>query len=297
MKILHVAVFTPKSTNVWQANAFENLGHEVIRYDYRAKARKLDGSLTNSNPKRDNDIISLCRKEKPDIILFSKCNWMDVRVVKECGEIGTTVLWMMDDIHMMDAEFFAKAKNSDCIFTSCITYIDKLKKYCRNVYKLHGGYNPDVHYPMNVSKKRDVCFIGSMHTNRKKFAKEVNFEIISGVYNKKHSRIVSETKINLNFTEGRGTSNRLYKLLAAKGFVLTQPWDGMKEDFVVTVDLDIFRTPEELREKINYYLSHEDEREKIAEHGYKTVQNYDATNYAHQIIKKVEEIKNEFKSL
>ncbi len=41
MKILHVAVFTPQSTNVGQADGFESLGHEVIRYDYRAMAKKI----------------------------------------------------------------------------------------------------------------------------------------------------------------------------------------------------------------------------------------------------------------
>ena len=35
MKIIYAAVFTETSTNTRQANAFEKLGHEVIRYDFK----------------------------------------------------------------------------------------------------------------------------------------------------------------------------------------------------------------------------------------------------------------------
>jgi spore maturation protein CgeB len=104
-----------------------------------------------------------------------------------------------------------------------------------------------------------------------------------------HSIVVSETKINLSFTEGTGVSNRLYKLLAAKGFVLTMPFDTMHQDFTPGKDFDIFNTPSELKQKIKYYLKNENEREIIALHGYKTVQKYDHVNYAKFILKKINE--------
>jgi len=293
MKILHVAVFTSKSTNTWQADAFENLGHEVIRYDYRAKARELDGSLTNNNPKRDDDVIALCRKEKPDIILFSKCNRMNVNVVKECGKIGTTVLWYMDGAIGTDIELIDKMKHSDYVFCAIKDCVFEAKKHCQNSYRhpCAGGFDSRIHCPMNVPKTRDVAFIGNVNTYvlpyRAQFKKEVNFDIINGVYNKAHSKIVSETRINLCFTEGGGVSNRLYKLLAARGFVLTMPWDTMLEDFEPGKDFDVFSTPTELNDKIKYYLENEDEREAIALHGYKTVQKYDYINYVKFILEKL----------
>lgn len=284
MKILHVAVFTARSTNVWQANAFEELGYDVIRYDYRAKARELDGSLTPINPKRDENLINLCSIEKPDIILFSKCNWMDVRVVKECNKVGKTVLWFMDDWHNINTELIEKIKESDYIFCSAPAGIATAKEHGKHAYRLQGGYDPKMHHAIDRPKKMDVCFIGSMHTNRKEFAKKVNFKIISGVYNEKHSKIVSETKINLNFTDGDGVSNRVYKIMAAKGFLLSIPWNTMEEDFEVGVDLDIFETSSELKEKIKYYLEHGEERERIAQHGYETAKGFDNLNYAKKIL-------------
>jgi len=61
----------------------------------------------------------------------------------------------------------------------------------------------------------------------------------------------------------------------------------MENDFIVGIDLDVFTDVDELRNKIQYYLEHEDERLKIAEHGYQTVQKFDRINWAKKIIEKL----------
>ena len=99
----------------------------------------------------------------------------------------------------------------------------------------------------------------------------------------KHSKAVSETKVNLNFTEG-GTSDRTYKVLASRGFLLTQSWPRIEEDFKIGVDLDTFDSVNDFKQKIEYYLTHEDERKEIAAHGYRTVQKFNRTNFAKEII-------------
>lgn len=287
MKILHVAVFNTTSTNVWQANAFENLGHTVIRYDYRKRARDLDGKLSNFNPKRDEDLIFLCKMEKPDIILFSKCNQMDVRVVEECGKIGKTVLWYMDNFHNINQELIQKMYVSDYVFCSTLTGFDVGKKHNRNVYKLKGGYDSKIHKPVGLQKLRDVCFIGGLYPYRIPYFKSVGFQVFSNVYNEEHSKVVSETRINLNFTEGDGVSNRIYKIMAAGGFLLSNPWKGLEEDFIVGVHLDIFKTQKELKEKISYYLKHKKIRKKIAQAGKELVVKWDDMAYAKEILRRV----------
>jgi len=278
MRILHVAVFTPESTNVWQADAFESLGHEVIRYDYRAMVRKY------GNVERDKHLISLCRNENPDFSLFSKCNNMDIKVVEECGKIGKTVLWYMDSVDNINAELIQKMQKSDYIFSGGWDGYDEGLKYNKNTFRIHEGYNPKTNYPMDVPKVHDVCFIGELRANRAVFRREVSFDVVTGAFNEDHARVVSETKINLNFTIGGGTSDRTYKVLAAKGFLLTEPWNKIKEDFEIGEDLDVFTSPKNLQERVEYYLEHEEEREKISEHGYNTVQKYDNISYAKKIL-------------
>ena len=284
MLILHVAVFSGVSTNVWQADAFENLGHEVIRYDYRKHAVDLDGKLSNCNKNRDKHLIALCKEICPVLILFSKCNQMDISVVKECNEIGTTVLWYMDYCADLNRELKKKMKIVDYVFCSRWDGINEAVKHNENVYRLQGGYNPIVHRPFATDKLRDVTFIGTLTKNRLYYKKHIDFEVINGVYNEDHSRIVSSSKINLSFSEGDGISNRIYKLMAAKGFVLTQPWYKMEEDFIIGEHLDVFNSPQELRKKIDYYLKNEKHREVIAANGYMKVQEFDNVNYAQKIL-------------
>ena len=289
MKILYVAVFTAVSTNVWQACAFEKLGHEVIRYDYRQRARDLDGSLGKVNPKRDGELIKLCKTKKPDVVLYSKCNWLDVYVIKEHNKLGAvTVLWYMDNYNNINGELIEKIKECNYIFCATLSGFETAKKYNRPAFMLQGGYDKEMHYPMNLPKTRDVVFIGGLYPYRQVFKNKANFDVLSDIYNEEHSRAVSSTKINLNFTEGDGASNRIHKIMAAGGFLLTMPWKKMEEDFKVGVELDVFSTPEELQNKIDYYLKHEVERETIAKNGLQAVKRFDDLNYANKIIEAIE---------
>lgn len=283
MKLLHVAVFSPNSTNVWQANGFENQGVDVIRYDYRNRLRAFNGDAT----KRDDEVINICEKEKPDFVIFSKCNGMHPRVNKAIQEKTISVMWYMDDIYNINKEFMDKLQFSDFIFTSCPGCEDIFRNNGGKVFRVQCSYDPEQHKPINVPKIRDVAFIGDLRPYRKAFRNHVEFDVIIGVYGIEHSKVVSETKINLSFTEGRGVSNRIYKLLAAGGFVLTQPYITMEEDFTVGEHLDVFETPGDLKKKIKYYLENESERERIAAAGCKHVKLYDNNNYAKKILETV----------
>jgi spore maturation protein CgeB len=72
-------------------------------------------------------------------------------------------------------------------------------------------------------------------------------------------------------------------VLAARGFLLTEPWPEMENDFEIGKDLDIFTSVEELKKKIDYYLKNEDKAQEIAEHGYNTVQKFSRDNWAKRI--------------
>jgi hypothetical protein len=91
MKVLFVAVFTSTSTNVSQAEAFERLGHEVIRYDYRERVRALGAGA------RDAELIGVIGEEKPDLMVLSKCNKMSASSIVEAKRQGIRcVLWFME---------------------------------------------------------------------------------------------------------------------------------------------------------------------------------------------------------
>lgn len=82
------------------------------------------------------------------------------------------------------------------------------------------------------------------------------------------------SKINLNISlkgiEG-GTPQRILDIMGAKGFAITNYCQETAELFEEDKEIVMFRTPEELIEKVDYYLIHDAERERIAENGYAKV--------------------------
>lgn len=283
MKILFAAVFTPKSTNVSQVNAMRRLGHEVIEFPYRETGYDA--------PHRDMFMCMTAGREKVDLVILSKCNGVDVSVVKTLRSGGTRVhLWFMDAVHNFNEELAQKVEFCDASFFALTESYLKAKEMVgdRAVF-LQEGFDPDVDKPVDVPYEHDVTFIGNINSHpgnhRLKYRDAVKFECIDGKYGEEHARAVCSSRINLNFTHG-GTSDRAYKTMAAGGFLLTEPWPGMEDDFTPGEDFDIFASPEELKEKISYWLlSDEGARRRVAERGMATVQRFSRDAWAERIAK------------
>ena len=86
--------------------------------------------------------------------------------------------------------------------------------------------------------------------------------------------IYAGSKINLNISlkgiEG-GTPQRIMDIMGAGGFVMSNYCEETAELFEEDKEIVMFRTPEELLEKVDYYLSHDREREQIAKAGHRKV--------------------------
>lgn len=97
-------------------------------------------------------------------------------------------------------------------------------------------------------------------------------------------KVFRESKINLNFTIPNiksGIPLRVWDVLGSGGFLLTNYQAEMSYYFIEGEDLVCFDGVEDLREKVAYYLEHEEERKRIAENGYKKVKEYHT--YVHRV--------------
>lgn len=273
MKILFVAVFSKGSTNISQYECLEKIGHEVIKYDYR--------SPDSTNQK----IIKSCKDGNVDLTIFSKCNGLDISVIQECNQHSITCLWYMDTMVSWNYELEQKIK--ECSFTACAWKgpYEKASEISNKVFLIDEGFDPKLDYPVNIKKTIDVSFIGSLDNKRSSMLNSVSGLSINNVYGNTHARMVGKTKINLNFTRDGGSSDRVYKILAAKGFLLTEEYYGREEKFVDNRDLVIFKNVDDLKEKVKYYLANDEARDLISTNGYVTVQNYSRLSWAKNIIR------------
>jgi len=283
LKIVYVAVFdtTGVSTNTSQAIALQKLGHQVFCYNYRIKSR-----LLGDDELRDKDIVQACKKIKPDLILFAKCNEVDIDVFKCCKNIAPLGYWFADPlITYNDDQFLIKTQIADFFCGDKRNVINKALSYNSNSYLIAEGYDSLLEKPKDTPQDLDISFIGNLYGDRATNMKHIkrSVDIINNAYGSKHSEIVSRTKINLNFCTSHGASDRVYKIMGAKGFLLTDDWEGRADMFEDGVHLVIYNDFDDLNEKIEYYLKKGAERDKIREQGYKEVQQYTRYEWAKKV--------------
>lgn len=85
------------------------------------------------------------------------------------------------------------------------------------------------------------------------------------------------SKINLNFTIPNiqsGIPLRVWDILGARGFLLTNYQPELELYFDIGKDLVVFEDITELEQKASYYLEHEEERREIAKNGYLKVKKF-----------------------
>lgn len=100
------------------------------------------------------------------------------------------------------------------------------------------------------------------------------------------------TRININLfhVQCLNSSNpRIYDVLLTGSFVLTEYRPILEEEFEIGKHLDVFRSKDELRDKVRYYREHPEEREVIAREGQRRVlENY---TFEHRMRRVIELVK------
>ena len=92
------------------------------------------------------------------------------------------------------------------------------------------------------------------------------------------------SKINLNMTIKpiqTGLPLRIFDIMGCGGFVMTNYQSEIEDLFEIGTDLETYASLDELIEKCDFYLKHDDIRTKIAQTGYNKVLNHHT--YQHRI--------------
>ena len=171
------------------------------------------------------------------------------------------------------------------------------------VYYLPIGYDPCVHYPVMPDPDEyrsyfsEVSFVGTFteerartlqalseyrlgiwggHWRRRKVSPFLRRSIARSGKNRNVggltlAKVIASSRISLNFfrKENRDTHNhRTFELPACGGFMLSQRSEELGELFAEGKEFVGFDSAEEMADKIQYYLKHDESREKIARAGY-----------------------------
>jgi spore maturation protein CgeB len=227
---------------------------------------------------------------RPDLVVFAPCRFeLDRKVARKISEESgaATMAFFFDDAFRFDrfsrdwgASVHVIASQDD----------DALKKWSRlghiHHYKVPFGYNEKIFRPGAGKMQHDVSFVGvSSHPGRRQAVeflegKGINVDCFGSGWPK--SRFVSleemveifqTSRINLNFSTAAAAwarpqvKGRVFEVTGCGGFLLTEYVKGLEDVFEIGKEIDVFRNKDELAEKVEYYLKHEEERARMAKAG------------------------------
>lgn len=97
--------------------------------------------------------------------------------------------------------------------------------------------------------------------------------------------VFHHSKINLNITSKSirtGLPLRIFDVLACEGFLITNYQAELTEFFTPGADLEFYTSEDELLQKVDYYLTHDNDRREIAHNGLETLRKYH--NYPERLL-------------
>lgn len=286
MKIVYIGKFRRVEDEEVVAEALEANGVEVIRIE--------EYGITNK------EYLERIDKEKPDFVLFAKAQVMNSakKLIDDIKGLGIkTVSWTFDLLighppreHIIDSLEWLKC---DYVFLTDGGRDKEYKDKGIDKILLRQGIPEKFCYIADEEPEIDILFVGThnptypyrqrlMEFLEKTYGdrfKWVGRENSSEYRGDALNSLVSKAKIVIGdsmYAENYW-SNRVYEMVGRGAFLITPRIKGLEEEFdyykeIIPYDIADF---DGLKEKIDYYLANENERQKIRKAGFKRVkENY-----------------------
>lgn len=290
-----IAAPDDKATSLYISNAFVENGWQPEIYDYRLIAQQQGFEMMNElfwNAARERDLVLVLKGEilRPETL----------RTV--AGKVPTA-LWHFDSWQAKEPFIIERAKTVKFFFTIARGLVPWYQSQGINAHWLTEACSPPHHcfyYDQPTTHyggrryRSEVTFIGTVAgvgdradwlvTVKKRFPglmvwgsfsdpRVKEFHLGRVETDRDHAELCYRSKVNLDRSrtadiEG-SWSARIYRIMAAGGFLLANNVKGIRDYFSIPREFDVYdpRDYDNCLEKIFYYLSNPEERQEIAEHG------------------------------
>jgi len=264
-------------------------------------------------------LIKKTKEFLPDFIFFVKPIYIKSTTIVEIKKLGIkTFSYFPDDEFnpRTTSRIFLKTLSKyDCHFTTKSYNVPSLMKRAKKVLFIPHAANINLYYfetiPEEEKKKlgADIVFIGSYYEKYRgdileklckrgynikvygnrwqrykgKCLRERNCLMFKPAEGDEYRRVMNSSKIALGLLAKvipEQHTHRTFEIPACGTFMLHERTPEAMSFFKEGVEAEYFGSFEELVEKIDYYLTHEEERKKIAEAGYKKAHSYECSYLA-----------------
>lgn len=256
---------------------------------------------------RIQSIETLFENENPSHVLVIGFiyKFINPKILHDLAIKGNCKLFLYDtdscNLYAKRREFIFFLEKELPIYQEIFSFSKVTTQFFKNTKNLNASHLPfgaKPIYPTKISNlNHDVLFVGSADLRRILLLERVqehvmvygsrwkrNFPLISSalqsritdrsVWGNELYQLLASSKIVLNITRTHfyaaetGVNLRLFEALAAGCFLLTDECEEVLELFEVGVEIEVFKNATDLKQKVEYYLSHHEEREAIARLGH-----------------------------
>ncbi len=282
---------------------YKKLGYIVYWFDYRKSSLlekfvfapsiifpflwKIGNYLLNQR------LIRFVKKIKPEIVFVSKGETVLGGTVKEIRKISITINWYTDLFETIP-RMINIFPEYDYVFTVDSSDVDNYKNQM-NVFYMPFASNVVIKKLNFNNRKYDVVFIGTWTKKREELLSRLEglnlyiwgdkkwHETKLGKYYQKKwlssadlLKIFSQAKIAINERQNKNKKYtmpnlRLFEASASGALVLTDYLKDLNSLFNIedSKEMIIYKDGSDLRKKVDYYLSNDNERINVAKKGYK----------------------------
>jgi len=272
--------------------ALRRLGHEVVLLDSWNKTAYRDLAELNQR------LLETVTTEKPEIIfcvLMGYEIWSETfQTMKEESD-AILINWSTDDSWKYEQFSRFVAPNFDLYATTYPSAILKSRKDGhKNFFLTQWAANSEnLAQPLAARQCRhQVSFVGSAYGNRRKWIsglKKRGIDVACFGYGWENGsvqaneipRIIRESVISLNFGDSglmlrgiipyrsRQIKARIFEVPGSGGFLLTEKADRLEAFYSAEKEVAVFDGLDDLVQKIHFYLDRADQRDMVAEAGFK----------------------------
>lgn len=302
--------------------ALEDLGHSVIRMDVDRK-RPWWKATAKPDSSRDELFLKLVDEARPDLVfVVIGYNYLPQTLESIKKRYNTKLIgWHVENPEHYDGLYdtlpwydhmFSFSRNVASEITA------RSGKTCSYV---NYGTDCKLYKPLRLNWMdrliycSDISFLGKYKERRRDYLKELSGaglsiwgplwkkdlpgdrELLSCVkgyrlFGLKAAKLFNATKINVNINSWAlpsGPNLRVFDVPASGAFLLTEYVEELEDLFTIGKEIDVFSSPEELRDKALFYLRHESLREDMAKKGYERVRtSYKMSDCVLRILKEIE---------
>jgi glycosyltransferase involved in cell wall biosynthesis len=259
----------------------------------------------------------------PDYVLILKGNMLYPETIQKMRKHSIVSLVTTDSLDNTEGGLdIARVVDFCYVFEG--TDVKKYQAVVPNIQFMPIGYDDEVYHPVSCKKDIDISFVGAGDKKRLfilkslirdfpdrnmkfygmgvshvffwkyiafRLSKESRYIIPHGLTPEEINILYSRSKICLNINKDQsieGWNPRTNEILGAGGFELVSENIAIKSEFKGC--LAMYNNYDDLKEKIIYYLSNEEERNNMAKQGYNLVRE------KHTFKKRVQRIINDWEN-